>query len=559
MLLRSSPEPTLPDAAVLKRPLLLEEIAAEGRANFYFFCKGILGYQDMNIETHKKMCDFVKMDHWKRKGCYVPRFHFKTSVGTIADPLHRTVIDPNWSTLIVHENVDKGAEEALTPIKDHLTKNRLFMACYPEILPDFNDPSTKWHEYGITTSIPAELAIGQRAPLSFQVIGITGNPEGKHRRLIVLDDTYAREASNSPAMAERVLKFVRNVSPLLRRPADDFVHFFGTPWGDNLLWEYLEKEVGCVLLNQEGTGIFSQSPRPRYLLWKRSYRNTDGTVIFPNVWAPKGEETPEKIEEGIENMKQDMGPHDFAAQIECNPLGEGVKSFNLADLRYYDATEEGIICVDHIAGTRSRPWTRADCDCISILDPAIGEKAQHSQIAMATLWRTPENHIICVDAWAERGRPKTSRDPLQMGWLDQMYAWQRIYSPRTFYIEGVAFQKTIGRDDITERNYSEAYPIAYEDILLGGRNAPKKDMAIRSILQPILCQHRLFIGRHMTKLIDELDRHPKGRDKDLLDCLRHGIPKLYQPPDAEEQEGLDEYEEEGWQELGQDTGYGLTY
>lgn len=554
MLLRDA-EPILPSYRDAKaHPSIVEEIAAEGRADFYFFAKGILRYPDLNIETHKKMCDFLCMTAWKRKILYIPRIHFKTTVGSISKPLHNLALDSEWSTLWVHENADKAAEEILYPVKQHIRHNQLYRACYPEVCPDdFNSADLRWHTYAADVKRPQ----GYTGPIAFQVMGIEGTPEGKHRREVIFDDVFARKASQSPAIAQAVFKFFRTASSLLKKPGEDYITLYGTRWHMQDLLDHIIRNVGAVLLDQDGTAVkdITTGPtgKPVYLAWVRSWKNESGEAIFPENFTP----------DVIEQLRAEHGSFEFAMQYENNPIDPGNTTVNPLNLRYYEHADVGVSLYDPLKNEYGKPITREMVDCIVIMDPAIGSKEHHSSTALLVLWITSDRRIIVREAIARTNWHKTTRakiyegDPNVLGWLDQLFAWQKEYQPRTVYFESVAYQKVIGYD-IRERNWDEEFPIIVEEVKLGGR-AASKDTRIRSVLQPATESHRLYLNKTQQWLIDELIQHPFGPRKDGLDCLAHGIPLLMQPVTNEEATALNDYEEEGWRELGVDTGYGQGY
>ncbi len=549
MLVKTSAEPLIPTAQDLKgHQSLIDEVADFGRDDLYFFCKAILGYKDMNVECHGKMCDFLANKKWRRKALYYPRLHFKTTIGSIGEPLHNTVNDPTWSTLWIHENEDKAVEEILDPLKSHFLNNPMFRMCYPEMLHEnVHSRSVKWKDRIANIKRPS----GYTGPVAFEVMGVHGKGTGKHRRQLVLDDIFADIAANSIAEAEHVIKFFKGISSLLISPGEDFINIYGTRWHMSDLMDHILREIGGVILNQEGTEVAKvTSTDPQYLIWIRSWLNIDGSVIFPKRMTPNA----------VKALKIEHGSTMFSFQYENNPVDPTNTSINPINLRYWSLDISGSIRIhDPYTNQYSRPYTADECDCIMVLDPAVGLKEHHSRTAIVMLWMTPDKQVIVRDVWAKRARKTNLTDPSNPGWLDQMYIFQRKYHPRVSYFEAVAFQKSIGENDIKDRNLTESEPMNIEEIPHLGMHAKQKDIRIRSYLQPITEAHLLSVNAAMTLAIEEISQHPFARTKDIVDCIAHGGRLLIQPATLEESEIIDAYEESGHEVLGIDTGYGVNY
>jgi hypothetical protein len=530
---------------VLKHPNLLEEIAAEGKEDLYFFCKGILGYSDMTESCHGPLCDFLQRDEWRRKMCIWPRAHLKTCIASHADPLRRAIQTPGWSALLIHENEDKAAVDILAIIKQIIAENLLFRACYHDRIPDTTLDKVRW-SYSMADIARPDGTI--QGPPTFEALGVKSRLTGKHRNMVVWDDMFAETAAASPPEAEAVEKAFAKTSSLLIRPAEDLVHVVGTRWHMNDQYAKIMNKIGGVVLTQEGDKIKAVTRAdPRYLIWVRSINNSDGTPIWP-------ERFPQKAQDAI---KQEHGSYHFAMQYENNPIDPSNTSINSIHLRYWERSRDGFAIFDPIIGAYEAPHTLEDCDIIMVLDPAIGLKEHHSRTAITILAMNPDGKVLVIDTWAKHAK-KTSNDPKNPGWLDQLYAFQRQYHPRMCLIEAVAYQKTIGQEDITERNTREIEPIYYEEVKMGYRG-PDKDTRIRSVLQPYTEAHRLAIGKHQVLLMGELEAHPFGESKDLIDCLAHGIPRLFIPSSKEQRRKGELWEERMFERLGKDTGYGITW
>jgi hypothetical protein len=317
------------------------------------------------------------------------------------------------------------------------------------------------------------------------------------------------------------------------------------------LAEHIMRKIGGVILNQEGDKIQAVTARkPRYLIWIRSYLNTDGSTIWPERFD----------HDAAEAMEQESGPYQFSLQFKNNPIDPANISIDPQNLRYWDPAPGGMFTLyDPITNKHSAPIDPEDCDRIGILDPAISLKDSASNTAIVILFMTPGGEVIVREAWAKRCK-KTTRDPDNPGWLDQMYIFQKQYNLREFGIESIAFQATIGRDDIWERNFREPFPISVGEIMVkDGMHPVKKDNRIRFFLQQVTTTRRLYLGRDQPLMITEVAQHPSCRTKDLADALARGIPRLVRPLTPDEKRVAEREEWESEAGLGIETGYGLNY
>jgi hypothetical protein len=86
--------------------LALRRMAQE---DLYFMAKGILGYPDVNIDTHGEFCRFFDSEPKLRRLGLMPRSHLKSTIATIADSIRIVVDNPEHErVLISSETCDAG-------------------------------------------------------------------------------------------------------------------------------------------------------------------------------------------------------------------------------------------------------------------------------------------------------------------------------------------------------------------------------------------------------------------------------------------------------------------
>jgi hypothetical protein len=527
-------------------PELYRKLRQRSLDDLYFFSKYVLRYKDMTPSCHKPMCDFISIPSWKRKLTLQPRAHLKSSIFTIAHSLWSVTREPHRSFLLMHEAESK-AVEFLYNIRMIIKDNPIYNALFPEYIPDWSDKGHRWSTTIADIRRPKDCFY--YGP-SFSAVGVKGAVTGGHYTNIKLDDMYAKQAANSPAESEQRWVTYQETDSLLVSAKDDFIDMIGTHWNTYDTYVRAMEEEGGFFLSPDGTRALGMNlPNPSLLVWRRSCYKTDGKTP---IW-------PERFDEPeLERLRRKWGAAFFALQYLNNPIAPSNVDFNLLDLRYWDHdphNPNAVRLYEPMSGKWSDPIFPEDVHCIQVLDPAVGLKEHHSYTAISVLWGLPGGGVLVRDTFRKRVKKAT---PEKDGWLDQLYHNQARYDPSTTFFESVGFQKTIGQEDIKARNVRESHPLSYQEITLGYR-AQSKEVRIRSVIQPVLADHQLFIHKNHQDLIEELRVHPIGHIRDLLDTLAHGIPKLSKPLSHEEQEDWDRYMRREKMNLGTTTGYGWDY
>lgn len=144
-------------------------------------------------------------------------------------------------------------------------------------------------------------------------------------------------------------------------------------------------------------------------------------------------------------------------------------------------------------------------------DPASGKarlkriRARQAIIVIATDWLT---RIYVLYTWA--GRIPTSR------YLDKILKVCDDYRPKSFGIEANAMQSLFA-DLVTDAAKKRAKRIAF--ISVTQPTKIDKDFRIRTVLEPVIADGRLFTQESQVELEGELRSFPTGLTKDLVDCL----------------------------------------
>ena len=155
-------------------------------------------------------------------------------------------------------------------------------------------------------------------------------------------------------------------------------------------------------------------------------------------------------------------------------------------------------------------------------DPAGGKQkaasAKHKKIRalQATIGVAVDDlqRIFVIHCWSGRLAPSA--------YLDKLIEICDNYSPKVFGIEANAMQSLFADLVHTEaRRRLGAYKNTFYEV-----NQPTKIdkfFRIRSSLEPIINEGRLFVPEHMTELISDLRGFPTIQHVDRVDCLASAV------------------------------------
>jgi hypothetical protein len=156
-------------------------------------------------------------------------------------------------------------------------------------------------------------------------------------------------------------------------------------------------------------------------------------------------------------------------------------------------------------------------------DPASGKqkvKKIRARQAIVVIGIDHLLRIFVLFAWA--GRYVTSR------FRDKILDTIERFSPRRFGIEANAMQELFG-DEVIERA-KERFGSARGLVSVPQPTKIEKDFRIRTTIEPILNDGRLFVNPSQVELISELRGFPTAATKDLVDALASAITLIPRRP-----------------------------
>lgn len=198
------------------------------KSDLQFLCK-VLGFNDVNQQTHGEIIDVLESDSTRKLIC-VPRGCLKSTIACVAYPIWLLINNPNLRILIDSE-LYTNSKTFLREIKAHLES--------PNMVNLFGEFKTEpWNE--------AEIFIKQRTTrkkeASITVSGIGATKVGQHYDVIIGDDMNSPQNTNTIENAQKVISHYQMNTSILE-PTGTYV-IIGTRYSENDLIGYiLENEV----------------------------------------------------------------------------------------------------------------------------------------------------------------------------------------------------------------------------------------------------------------------------------------------------------------------------
>jgi hypothetical protein len=188
----------------------IRQLAENGKKDFYFFMRYILGSQPgfslIEEVPHKEMCDLAQRWKKNKKIILTPRDTFKTTIFVVGYSLWRIVNDPQIAILIT---ADKQATsiQSLAAIKEVIESHDIFKACYGDLKSEIN-----WAANQIKVS--TRKGTGKRAP-TIMCSGVDSPKVSFHFDLILFDDPHNEKNISTPEQIMKVIKYYISLHPLL--------------------------------------------------------------------------------------------------------------------------------------------------------------------------------------------------------------------------------------------------------------------------------------------------------------------------------------------------------
>lgn len=463
----------------------IEDLRTECKFNLFFLGNTVLNYDQILVETHGPLCNYLETDRAIRKLVLMPRGHLKSTIATVTRSIQRALQDPERYRCLIANSIAGKAQAFLYEIKMHWERTALLRRLFPELIPPkLVGPGSDWSQ---------EMAsINRRSTLkesTWTCVGTGGSATAYHFNHIIPDDLIDEKHKESRADMERAIRWNRGLEALLDNPDTDEICWVGTRKTMEDVYADVMRIFGSEL------SVFVREPIE------------NGAPIFPLKFSMQR----------FQRMMEQT-PAEWAHDYMNNPVGEGGIDWGTHTLQFYRFSDDGrsVVFFDQVHGV-TKEWRIGDLDIVITVDPNSGKKLAPDKAAVMVHGTSPDREILVLAT--QSGRP--SPDEL-IGWIwDAAMRW----NPRVIGIEEAGQQNTIFYFEklcIERRRSFRVVPLKH--------NNKDKERRIRTALDTPIRTHRLYTHATQITLNSQLQFFPQlaSHNWDELDCLSYG-PELYVP------------------------------
>lgn len=454
---------------------VLDELAEHGLASLYLFARGILGYKDLTVRTHKDFCEWFQNPTERFKLGLMPRGHFKTTI-EMARIIQKLAADPERRILLVNES-SLNAEYMLREIAGHILNNELLLQVYPHL-------RLKNPKRDVTRSslrIPRE---GTYREPSVDTAGVTSRIVSRHYTDIHGDDIVSDEAMHSPTVMEKAMQFVNRLISLTVNPNEDFIEIIGTRWAYRDVYSH----------------IMENHPYFDVFIRKAIVEGPDGPEpFFPERYSM------ERFQYIIEN-----DPEQWSTQYANDPQDSLLMDFRKEWLQYFNVVPGREIRYQDPDGTVHAVNVR-DLNTYIHVDPSMGESAMSDEFGITIPGLSDRKLVFLLDAY------KARIDPLQQ--VNKILEFAAFWNPKAIIIEGTGYQKALSyflKEEMKRRG------VYYRVLDFKPSTRKSKPARIRGALQPLFSTERVYIRRGLTEFVEEYLSFGRSENEHLMDSLAQG-------------------------------------
>ena len=457
-------------------PEKLQRLKNRAKESLYFFAKGVCGFDWLEKEIHKPICQELEDYHKnKRLKVTLPRGWLKTTICSQAYPLWRAINNPNVKILLV-QNTYANAVAKLRTIKGIVEKNEVFRALFADLLPT---KECVWKGEALQLNRP-----GSFAEATFEAAGTGTQVTSRHYDVIIEDDTVAPEQDDygmenvAPSEEDigRAIGWHRLAMPLLNNPPKDQILVVGTRWAEVDLLSWIEEN------------------EPSYnTITRAAMEDANGLPDYNGVPQYKTRFDRETLKE----LEAALGPYMFYALYLNSPLASADMAFKPEWWQEYCEEAQELV-------------TYTTVDLAGDPKELKGKKPDFN-VVMTCGKDLASGNIYVLDYFHKRCSPGEV--------LDALFLQVKTWHPVKVGIESIAYQSSLIYW-VRERQRAENTWFTVEKITHGKRSKSQRILG----LQPVMADGRLFFRSWMQALRKELMAFPLGAFDDLADALSMQLP-----------------------------------
>jgi len=214
----------------------------------------------------------------------------------------------------------------------------------------------------------------------------------------------------------------------------------------------------------------------------RGAYNPDGSLYFPELLS----------EEKLEELRSLQGSYIFSSFYLNDPVDEESSLIKRSQLKYWGD------------GDANLPRT---LNIFAVCDPAVSQAVRADESSIVIVGVDAENNWWVLET--RSGKWKT--DEL----IEQLFAVKKQWNPQTMTIEVIGQAQGIMLPIHDEENRRNDYLPLHEITV---RPPIKKEIRIRSVLQPRFERGKVFIKRDMFEFEEQILKFPRGKRDDMIDA-----------------------------------------
>ncbi len=440
--------------------VLLAKKRDRGLKDLFFFNKNIVESEKRRRDllvphVHEEWAKWYSESKNRIKMILVPRACFKSSFFTIGRVLQAICCNRDSRVLVANATLS-NAQKFLSEMKEHLKRNEELKRLYG----DFYEPKLRWNENEFDV---LGKGLGSKEA-TVTAVGVGGNLVSQHYSMIVCDDLVNLENSSTRYQADKVIDWWKRAFSLLDYDGEMLI--IGTRWSYYELYSWITDKFG------DGVDVYIRG----------AYKE-DGSLYFPELLN----------EEKLSELRGLQGSYVFSSFYLNDPIDEDSALIKRNQLRYWGAGDDKLPKILNI---------------FSVCDPAVSQSEFADESSISVIGVDVENNWWVLET--RTGRWTTG------GLIDELFNVFNLWHPITMTIETISQAQGILSSIYDEENRRNLYLPLHA---ITSRPPVKKEIRIRSILQPRFERGKIFIKRDMFDLEEQILKFPRGKRDDMIDAL----------------------------------------
>jgi len=439
---------------------LLIKKKKRGLEDLYYFNKYIIESEPIRRKyivdhVHGEWTRWYQNSEKRLKMILVPRATFKSSFFTKGRILQALAKNRDERILIANATLS-NSQNFLNEIKEQLRKNTTLKELYGE----FYEKDLKWSQDEIEVT---GRTLGAREP-SVSAAGVGGNLVSRHYSMIIADDLMNLENSSTRYQTDKVIDWWRRAFSLLDYDGEMII--IGTRWSYYDLYSHIVDEFS------DQTDIYIRG----------AYKD-DGSLYFPEMLG----------EDKLRELRGLQGSYVFSSFYLNDPVDEDSALIKKSYLKYHDTEENP---------------TPKNLNIFTLCDPAVSQTTHADYSSIVIVGVDSQNNWYVLEV--RRGKWTVGE------LIEQLFAVYNMWKPITMTIEVIGQAQGLMTPIHDEEERRNTFLPLYE---IKVRPDTRKEMRIRSVLQPRFERGKIYIKRDMIDLEEELLKFPKSKHDDMIDAL----------------------------------------